>query len=180
MAAKFNIWQFLEEGGDKVSVDREKWERALEDEKRIKVLNYDTLFDTSLKDLLMVHFSQDDKEVGKLFEPTIGGPLVSLTHKARLAYALGLIDQTLRKDVAQIHSIRNEFAHSGKMDFANDQVVKLVRRLSTAKGKSGPFVVKNSYKLYINAVKVSMTSFTKVWRQKQSMLEGLKEERKGQ
>lgn len=116
---------------------------TLKNEYRITVLDWDTIFDNFLKYLLMLRFLRRDKAVKKLFEPSIGGPLVSLTHKARLAYALGIIDITALNDFENIHNIRNKFAHNTSMNFSNTEVLKLVKKLSTAKGKK--VTAKNSF-----------------------------------
>ena len=89
---------------------KERFEKWKGDKKRIEALNWDIWFDETLKDLLMSHFSRHDKTVDILFEPN-NGALVSLTNKARLSYALGLIDKTLQNDFEQIHKIRNRYAH---------------------------------------------------------------------
>ena len=118
MAAKSSLQQFIdklaEEFGDTILVNRKQWETAMEDKKWLGVINWDTIFDDDLKSLLMLHFLPKDKDVKKLFEPSIGGPLVSLTHKTRLAYALGIIDKMALNDFENIHNIRNKFAHNKK------------------------------------------------------------------
>ncbi len=126
----------------------EKWQ---EDKKRVEVLFWDIWFDETLKDLIMLHFSRQDKTVKKLFEPSIGGPLVSLTNKARLAYAMGLIGKTLQDDLEQMHNIRNKFAHHNQIDFTNDELLKSVKELSPAKGNQ--VTVENSHRIYHDALK---------------------------
>lgn len=140
------------------TIDRADLDILRDNEKRVDVLNRDTTFDS----ILMIYFPQRDKVVKKLFEPTIGGPLVSLTHKARLAYALGLIDKTTQNDLEQIHKIRNEFAHNVKMSFAHADVLKHVRGLSTAKkNRKVKVTVKNSYKFYDSAWDICVGAFEK-------------------
>ena len=80
-------------------------EQLLENKKRLEAINIDIVFDEVLKHILTLHFSKRDKKVNNLFEPSIGGPLVSLTFKARLAYALGIIDKTVLNDFENIHNI---------------------------------------------------------------------------
>ena len=147
------------------------------DSKRIKVIDGDTFFDVCFKGLLILNFSQRGKEVRKLFDPSIGGPLVSLTHKARLAYALGLIDKTVMNDVVNIHKIRNEFAHSADASFTKTEVIKLVEKLSTADNHK--VTARNSYKLYDSASVNCWTSFTEIIKQevyRQAMLANAKKE----
>lgn len=133
-------------------------DKLFEDEMRIGVINWDTFFDNNLKSLLMLRFSREDKAVKKLFEPSIGGPLVSLTSKARLAYALGIIDKTALNDFENIHNIRNKFAHNTKMNFANTEVLKLVKKLSTAKEGTA----KNSYDCFAIAIYKCLKYFLKL------------------
>jgi DNA-binding MltR family transcriptional regulator len=119
---------------DKELIDIDKLKKLEKDKERIGVINWDTAFDQILKEILCVHFSRENKNVTKLFEPAIGGPLVSLTHKARLLYAMGLIDSEALKDLEHIHKIRNEFAHSVETDFSDAKVLKHMKNLSTSKG----------------------------------------------
>ncbi|MBL7186387.1 MAG: hypothetical protein ISS70_08675 [Phycisphaerae bacterium] len=136
----------------------EEMEKASKNKQRTDVLNWDTSFDTIIKDLLLLHFSRTDKVVKKLFEPSIHGPLVSLTHKARLMYALGLIDKTTLDDLQNIHNIRNKFAHSIEPDFSSDEVLKLVQKLSTAKIKKKRATAKNSFRLYASVLHTCVES----------------------
>jgi len=150
----------------KTLIEVDKLDKLMEDKKRATVIIQDTFLDQTLKELLGdLHFLRQDKEVKKLFEPSIGGPLVSLTHKARLAYALRLIDKTVLKDLEHIHNIRNKFAHSIKMNFADTEVVKSVGNLSTAKGLK--VTVKNSYKIYKDATSKCVLYFIVVFKQEQ-------------
>ncbi len=163
----------------KTLVDLDELNKLLEDTKRVQVINWDTMFDHSLKNLLLIHFSRRNKNVQKLFEPSNGGPLVSLTHKARLAYALGIIDKTFLNDLEHIHKIRNEFAHSIEINFSDTKVLKFVEKLSTAKGHK--VTAKNSHTLYKNANNKCLKSLKKVSQQeiyRQAMLQEAK--KKGQ
>ena len=137
-------------------------DQLIEDRKRLGVIISDTIFDDSLKTILIMRFSRENKDVKKLFDPSIGGPLVSLTHKARLAYALGLIDKTALNDFEHIHKIRNKFAHSIKASFADTEVLKFVRRLSTAKGRK--VTATNSHKFYKSANDKCTTYLKERWQ----------------
>jgi len=110
-------------------------QKAIEDRPRVRALNYDALFDQSLKLMLTTYFSKRDKAAQKLFDPSIGGPLASLTHKARLAYALGIIDKTALDDLLQLHKVRNIFAHSVDSSFSDTEVWKECQKLSTTRGR---------------------------------------------
>lgn len=117
-----------------------------------QVLIYDTFLDHLLKDILNMNFPRRvNKDVKKLFDPNIGGSLVSLTNKARLAYALGLINKTTLNDLEHIHKIRNNFAHNVQMEFVDTEVVRLVQKLSTAKGHN-KVKPTNSYEFFESAV----------------------------
>jgi DNA-binding MltR family transcriptional regulator len=146
------------------------------DVERINTINMDTIFDNIIKKLLLLHFSQRDKTVKKLFDPNIGGPLVSLTHKARLAYAMGLIDKIALNDLEHIRRIRNIFAHSIEASFADTEVVKFVRKLSTAKDQE--ITAKNSYKFYRKAVGKCSTSLDEATKQEIYRLSMLREVKK--
>jgi len=149
----------------KALIEVDKLDELMEDKKRIRVLINDTFLDDGLKSLLKTHyFERHDQEVKKLFNPRIGGPLVSLTNKARLAYALGLIDKTILKDLEYIHNIRNKFAHSIKINFTNPEVTKLVSKLSTAKGHKD--MAKNSHIIYKEATGKCVAYFIDAYEQR--------------
>ena len=164
-AKKSSIQRYFEEVRNKVPVHWLVWEEIMnkmEDAERMQVLNRDTMIDSNLKDLLLFQFSQDDEEVEELFHPSRGS-LSSLTNKARLAYALNLIDKPTLIDLKNIHKIRNIFAHSTDMHFHSGEIIKVVRELSTAKdkGKKKPVTLRNSFDLYTAASKACSTT---VWR----------------
>jgi len=148
-------------------IDIGEFNKLQKDVKRIGVLNLDTIFDRVLEKFLwfLCFTRPKDKIVEQLFNPP-NGFLVSLTNKAKLAYALGFIDKTVQSDLEQIHRIRNEFAHSAEADFANEEVIKYVRKLSTAKGKR--VTKKESYKLYKKATNMCAENLSKVIEQKLS------------
>jgi len=122
-------------------------DKLFEDKKRVEVITWDAYFDRFLKGSLIMHFSRNDTNVKELFNPNRGGPLGSLINKARFAYALGLIERTTLKDLEQIHKIRNKFAHSIKINFADKEIVGFVKSLSTV-NNSDDVTAKNSYKFF--------------------------------
>lgn len=159
---KSNVKRYLEEVKKKVPTHWLVWEQIMEkmeDAKRMEVLNRDTMIDTSLKDLLYFQFSREEKEVDELLFDPQRGTLATMTSKAKLAYALGLIDKTTLNDLGKIHNIRNRFAHNTDMNFESDEVHKEVRKLSIAKGKKKS--VWNSYKLYNTASKACSSTVLK-------------------
>lgn len=145
-------------------LDKDALDELRNDWKRAHVVNTDALFDSILKNFLTMYFYKDqDKVVEKLFDPNIGGPLVSLTHKARLAYALGLIGETTLNEYEGIHKIRNEFAHSRDASFADPKVIRHIQKLSSAKGHK--VTAKNSYGFYEEAIHVCLDGLAEALRQ---------------
>ncbi len=66
--------------------------------------------DDALEQLLRKAFRNKKKPVEELLHPD--GPLGTLSARARLAYALGLLEPTAWHDIELIRRIRNQFAHS--------------------------------------------------------------------
>lgn len=118
-----------------IHLDPKEYKQVLEEKDRVTVIMMDAGLDLLLAALVGTAFSRKDKEVHRLFDYSYDGPLCSLTHKARLAYALGLIDKTTFNDLKQIHIIRNRFAHEIKPDFNDSEIRKAAKKLSTAKDK---------------------------------------------
>ena len=126
-----------------VSISRDEWEEAMEDQKRATVIVGDIGIDIILAVIIEETFPQRAKDVQKLMNG------INMIQKARLAYIMGFIDKMVLKDLEQIHEIRNKFAHSFDPSFADTKVLKFVRKLSTAKGKE--VMEKNSYEFYTSA-----------------------------
>jgi DNA-binding MltR family transcriptional regulator len=101
---------------------------------RAEVLVRDTFFDEILQNFLERTFRRADKVVLSLFDHSSDGPLCSLTSKAKLAYAVGLIDKQVLDDLKNMHIIRNRFAHLAKPDFTDAELAKACKKLSAAKG----------------------------------------------
>jgi len=138
----------IPEGSTTINIGR--LEKLFTDEMRVEALNWDTLFNDLLKDLLTIHFVKRDKEVETLLQN------INMAKKARLAYALGLIDRTSLNDFVRIKNIRDKFAHKLDANFADTDICKECERLSTAKDQK-TVTTKNSYKFYISALKVCLT-----------------------
>jgi len=154
--------RFLQKEAGKTLIDIGKLKKLEAYKQRMEVINIDTLADGLLAQILTQRFSQKDKEVKKLFDPSTGGPLVSLAHKARLAYALGIIDKTAMKDLENIHKIRNEFAHGIETDFANAEVLKYVANLSACQDHK--VTARNSYMFYVNTIYTCLKSIAEAQR----------------
>jgi len=141
----------------KTLIDISKLNELQADTKRISAITIDTIFDNYIKKLLLSHFSQRDKAVEELFDTNIRGPLVSLTHKAKLLYALGLIDKIARKDLEYIHRIRNKFAHS--VD-ENIRAIDLSEVIDLVVALSARFTLMHNVKIELNPTleQVSITT----------------------
>jgi DNA-binding MltR family transcriptional regulator len=118
-----------------VQLSPEEFLKLLEKEDRVTVIMMDSALDLLLAGLIGTAFRRRDKEVRSLFDHSNDGPLCSVTRKARLAYALGLIDKLTLDDLKNLHKIRNRFAHSIKADFNDREIGEAARKLSTAKGQ---------------------------------------------
>jgi hypothetical protein len=68
------------------------------------------------------------------------GPLSTFNSKIIAAYAFGLIDETTRKNLNIIRTIRNAFAHSKRLiDFDDQAVLEALAKMSVPAGKTrGP------------------------------------------
>ena len=142
MAAKKSGRKINLETGKKsmLSISRDEWVKAMEDQKRATVIVGDIGFDIMLAGIIEGTFPQRTKDVQKLMKS------INMIQKARLAYILRLIDKVVLEDLEQINEIRNKFGHSFEASFAYTKVLKFVRKLSTAKGQE--VTEKNSYKFY--------------------------------
>lgn len=92
------------------------------------------MVDLSLGLLFTTVMVNDPKAVKGLLAPEQNGPLSSFAAKAKVAYALGLIDEQTKEDLYYIRKIRNEFAHSFKaISFQDSPIREYCNKLSTAK-----------------------------------------------
>jgi len=145
-----NYWQIW---GDKLPIEPEKMQKFLEDSKRGDIIIRDIKLDIMLKAILMFNLSRFDKEVEKLLD------LLNIAQKARLAYALKIINKTTLNDTIRMHDIRNRFAHHLKMNFTDTEIIKKCKKLSTAvKGES--VSASKAEKFYMNAQEKCWDCFT--------------------
>jgi len=152
-------------------IDNEKLKQLEKDNRRIGVLNIDAAFGEILEEILFLHFSKRNKKVKELMST------ISIAKKAGLAYALGIIDEAARNDFAQIHNIRGRFAHSFGTSFTDKKVLKIVSRLSTAKGKK--VTEKNSFKCFQNVKAKCIKSLNDAYQKeiyRQAAIQSLKEQ----
>jgi len=128
-----------------ITVDRKKWDEAMEDQKRAFATQIPLGLDEMLKLIIEGAKLQRATEIKKLLKSSN----MNMIQKARFAFILGLIDGQVLKDLEQIHEIRNILAHNFDADFSHKEILKKVGKLSSAKDQE---VTKtNSYKLYHDA-----------------------------
>jgi DNA-binding MltR family transcriptional regulator len=108
-------------------------DKAMADKIRSEILVRDTFLDEILRRRLERYFTHSDETVERLFNPMQPGPLSTLTQKANLSYALGLINEDALKDIKNLHIIRNRFAHLSKPDFTDKEITQACRKLTVAK-----------------------------------------------
>ena len=101
---------------------------------RSMIISSDVGLDYMLGTCLKMTFGRrfNESQIKKLFDPYANGILVSLIQKARIAYALQLIDKTTFRDIIHLHRIRNFVAHKGRAKFTDPEIRKLCMKLSTA------------------------------------------------
>ena len=120
-----------------------EYQEAVENKEWVNTITSDCILEFVLEDLLKQTFSQQSKKVTDLFD-------CSMIRKAKFAYAMGLIDKMTLGDLKLIKDIRNKFAHSIAISFADSKVRNKCKGLSTAKGHT--VTASNAYKIYKNAV----------------------------
>lgn len=74
---------------------------------------------------ISTHFSAPEDAVEALFDDSKNGPLATFAAKTRLAYALGILDDTAKKEMDLLRHIRNQFAHTKeKIDFDTKEIAQ--------------------------------------------------------
>ncbi len=89
-------------------------------------------FEDRLRDAIMTRFVALNRrdEIDEIFKTY--GPLSTFKAKVDIAFALGLYDRKIRKDLHTVRRIRNKFAHSSEpMEFNHNQVAAECRKLDT-------------------------------------------------
>lgn len=147
-------------------VPGKQWERAMKDEERADAIVGDIGLAIFLATIIEGTFPKRTKDVKKLMD----NPNINMALKARLAYILGLIGETVQNDLLKIHEIRNKFGHDFKASFAHTEVLKLVKKLSTAKDQT--VTAKNSHKLYEDAGKTCVDHIVAVCEKQQKAQKG--------
>jgi DNA-binding MltR family transcriptional regulator len=123
-----------------LQVSPEQWKKvqdelakALKDKERVEAIVYMCSVDSHLESLLRTVMI-DDKSVDELMDDSQA--LQAFSVKLRLAYALGLIPEVIRKDLYYLNKVRNVFAHEAAVkSFDEARVCDLCKNLSTVKGK---------------------------------------------
>jgi DNA-binding MltR family transcriptional regulator len=83
----------------------------------------------------------DDSKVDSLFEDSYG-PLSTFSSQIKCAWAFGLVDGQLRKDLDYIRMIRNKFAHENEQKlFSTSPVREWLQQLSPV--KNGKVIIKD-------------------------------------
>lgn len=131
-----------------VSIDCAVHDKLQKSSRRTTVIVGEVLLDNILRLCLTRHFSHNNETIGKLLDE----PLGSLSNKATLAYALGLIDATTRGNLNHIYRIRCEFAHRFDVDFTDEKVLTLVAKIPRTKGQE-KVTAENSFEFFITAMK---------------------------
>ncbi len=123
----------------------------------VKALGADSALDIGLECLLRLAFGRaiQDKEVSKLFDYNNNGPLSSTIQKARLAYAMRLIDGRMLDTLKQLHIVRNSLAHRTDAGFLDADVLKACSKLSK---KSPPSTETDAWDIYLPAVRDCLVS----------------------
>jgi DNA-binding MltR family transcriptional regulator len=70
------------------------------------------LLEQSLEYALLSHFVLTEAEMRELFADQVEGGISSFAAKIKLAFALGIVEKTMRKELTLIKNIRNVFAHT--------------------------------------------------------------------
>lgn len=99
---------------------------------RVTMLICCILIEDALRDLLNLHLPQGGPD---LFSDR--GLLSSIDSRCRLAYAMGLINETARDDLNAIRELRNAAAHASSSFSFEQPVIESVALLITATAKSG-------------------------------------------
>lgn len=114
---------------------RKRVAELLQAEQRVEGIVSMCTLDDALEGLLRAVMI-DDKSVDALMAD--GQALQPFRIKLRLAYALGLIPEAVRKDLYYLNKIRNEFAHEADVtSFDQAPVCDWCKELSTAKQRDG-------------------------------------------
>src|SRR5713101_5028532 len=84
--------------------------------------------DDSLEKYLRSVLGPDRKLVDRLLQPE--GPLGTFSVRSHLAYALGLIEQTVFADLEIVRRVRNDFAHTRRdLRFSHSSIMDRCRQL---------------------------------------------------
>jgi DNA-binding MltR family transcriptional regulator len=128
-----------------------------EDASRADAITSACEIEQALRGLLRTAMIEDPK-VDDLFEESCG-PLSTLSSQIKLAWAIGLIDGELRKDLDYVRRIRNKFAHENEQRlFSTRPVRDWLQQLSPV--KDGRVAIKghsrNEYGKVILEIKLSL------------------------
>ena len=93
-----------------------------------------TILENALETAIATHFAVNREDAESIFLDQSEGGLSSISMKIKLAYALGVIEKKVRKELTLIKTIRNSLAHAS-MDapFSDPEIVILCQHLFVAK-----------------------------------------------
>ena len=74
-----------------------------------------TMLEQALESAISTHFAVKREEAESIFVDQSEGSISALSMKIKLAYALGVIEQKIRKELIIVKTIRNELAHSSNI-----------------------------------------------------------------
>jgi len=84
-----------------------------------------------LERAIATHFVLNDNEIESLFIDQAEGNISNFAVKIKLAYALGVIETIVRKELTLIKNIRNVFAHTkADISFATPAIIKACAELT--------------------------------------------------
>ena len=114
---------------------QEELAKSVQAQERVEGIVYLCSLDYALEHLLRAVMIDDDS-VHQLMKD--GQALQPFSIKQKLAYALGLIPETVKNDLAYLNKIRNAFAHNGVIKSFDEAPIRdLCDNLSTMKRSDG-------------------------------------------
>lgn len=97
---------------------------------RASVIIICAVLEQALEAAIASHFVISEEESNRLFDDMNDSPLTTFSAKIKIAFALGVLNDALKKDLTTIKNLRNVFAHSkSHVDFNNDGIIASCRDL---------------------------------------------------
>lgn len=102
--------------------------------------------DFLLGEILILQMKVSEKKARELLLNGESGVISTFSAKIRLAYCLGLISDSQKKDLNIIRGIRNGFAHKFDMSFSESVIADKCRELDGAKIHGSPLESVQQYR----------------------------------